>query len=592
MILSLDVQRNKSLMAETHVVVDTADKGITQQFQINDGTPLYDLTGCTLEFRVQSPGGVVTGQGNAINDATKGLFTATWPQSLYDHSMDSYDAVFLIKKDDTVVDTTSRFWLTVQATPGVIETIGRSAVDGVEESLGMLSQAVTQAQKIVTDANGLTAGVSTTVQNKLADLDKQVATASTTIDTSIKSIQDASTKKLTDAQNAIDTQLAGITGDAKTSADAVAKLLTDTQTTASTKLAAIDTAKTDALTKLETDKQTALAGIVKDGSDGATAAVKAINDAYAAKVADITKDWQAQLDTLKGSLTTQMASLTAAMAKANDTDIPAIQKALKDAQDASAKVATQLADSISTISDADGTALTVTNRGVKLPAYLLSSDAATTYATKTELAAGGKVQTATINGGTVIQPDSKGNLPINFTMPDLTPYAKQTDVDTAIKAIPKPDMSLYAQKTDVATAITAAKPDLTPYATTTAMQTAITAAKPDLTPYATTKALNDAIAAIPKPDMSLYALKTDLAAYSTTTQMTAMVNTAITAFGSGDAIKAAIQTILNTLGVVTTSNFDQLAWTWKDKAFVVLTQAQFNALTTVDKRVNYIIIPG
>ncbi|WDF81804.1 BppU family phage baseplate upper protein [Lacticaseibacillus pabuli] len=589
MILSLDVQRNKSLMAETHVVVDTANKNITQQFQINDGTLLYDLTDCTLEFRVNSSEGVVTGTDTKIDDATNGLFTITWPQALFDHSLDSFQAVFLIKKGDTVVDTTSRFWVTVQPTPGIVEVIGKSALDGVAESLGMLSQAVTEAQKVATDAGNITSGVSAQATAKLADLSKQFDDAKTAINAEIQTVNDESTTKL----NAVDTTIAGKLSDLN-------KQISDAQTNIAAQIKAISDSSTTKLADVDTALATKLAAIEADGAKAATDASAAVQKQYATDVATIKADAVQQVKDVVAASNSSLDDIESKINAINTTELPAMQTTADNLKKQINDLKANEDLAITGINQYDGTALTTVAGKVNLPDYALNSalsdmetktdagatyqpkgsylvaadiaglqsktdadaayqpkgsyvaptdisdmetktdakatyqpkgsyqpagdyatnaaiadmetktdagktyqpkgsyltpdaiadmetktDAGKTYATKAELAAGGKVQTATVNGGAVISPDTNGNLPITVAMPNLAPYettaalnttlasyAKSSDVDTKIGAI---DLTPFAKTTDLAPFAKTA--DLAVYGKATDVTAAMTAAK-------------------------------------------------------------------------------------------------------------------
>lgn len=656
----LDVQRNTTLALDTHIVLDTANRGLTQAFVIGSPGSTYDLTGCTLEFRVNTPAGTITGTDTTVTDATGGTFTVTWPQALYDHAFDSYSAVFLIKKGDTVVDSTSNFWMTVQPTAGVVEVVGKSTLDGVAENLATIAQAATEAQKIATDAGNITSGVSAQATAKLADLSKQFDDAKTAINAEIQSVSDESTTKLT----AVD----------KTIADKLSDLndqITAAQTNIATQIKAISDSSTTKLADVDTALATKLAAIEADGAKAATDASAAVQKQYATDVATIKADAVQQVKDVVAASNSSLDDIESKINAINTTELPAMQTTADDLKKQINDLKANEDLAITGINSHDGTALTAVAGKVNLPDYALNSalsdmetkadasatyqpkgsylvaadiaglqsktdadtayqpkgsyvaptdisdmetktdakatyqpkgsyqpagdyatnaaiadmetktdagktyqpkgsyltpdaiadmetktDAGKTYATKAELAAGGKVQTATVNGGAVISPDTNGNLPITVAMPNLAPYETTAALNTTLAS--------YAKSSDVDTKIGAI--DLTPYATTSAMNAAITAAKPNLTPYATTQAMNTAIGAIPKPDMTQYVKLSDL--------------------------PAAVASALTAAGAVTAANFDDMAYTWKAKAFLNQTQAVFNALPSVDKRNDYRIIPG
>lgn len=54
---------------------------------------------------------------------------------------------------------------------------------------------------------------------------------------------------------------------------------------------------------------------------------------------------------------------------------------------------------------------------------MLKSDAASTYATKSDLANAGKVKTVNNQA-----PDANGNIAIDIPVPDMSSYAKQSDL--------------------------------------------------------------------------------------------------------------------------------------------------------------------
>jgi hypothetical protein len=181
--LTLDVQRNQLFTLQTQVNLDTVNHGLSQDFQVVDGSAPYDLTDCTLEFRVQGRSGLITGEGT-VTDGTSGKFTITWPDSLYNQTFNSFDAVFLIKKSGDIIDTTSRFKLQVKPSPGVVEIAG-GTLDGAQESLDLLAQYAQSAQSLDTDAK--------------ANITAEAAKAKTAMDDAVAGATDKSIATITDA---------------------------------------------------------------------------------------------------------------------------------------------------------------------------------------------------------------------------------------------------------------------------------------------------------------------------------------------------------------------------------------------------------
>lgn len=277
--LTLDVQRNEEFNLNSQMNFDTGDVGLSTDVTVvnkPDGSEPYDLTDKTIEFRCTGVDGTIDG-GKADNiDAANGKFTFTWPDAIYYHSFSTFDAVFMIKNSDgTVVDTTSRFGVEVKATPGIVEVVGKSTIDGIGESLDMLKTTVSNAQAAAKTQNDSATAAIAKIGPDTAAATKSATDAATNANAAADNANkgaatvDASTKAANDAATNANTAA----GKANASATAADKAAGDA--TAATKTA------TDAATGANTAAKTASdsAGKADQAASGANTAADSANKA-------------------------------------------------------------------------------------------------------------------------------------------------------------------------------------------------------------------------------------------------------------------------------------------------------------------------
>lgn len=192
-----------------------------------------------------------------------------------------------------------------------------------------------------------------------------------------------------------------------------------------------------------------------------TAAHKQISDnqsSWDKQKQSLLDDWQKTQKGFSDSLATLQSKvnvLNAAVAQLNKTDLPNAQQKM-DALEAEIKKAEQ------TFSQVDFSKfVTDTELAAKLASKANTADVYTKSELDPKLAEAGKVKTVSLNGGNKVAPDSAGNIDLSAPQPDLTGYAKTTDVNGQFTTVNNQIKELQSQQSTF-TPITQAEYDALP----------------------------------------------------------------------------------------------------------------------------------
>ncbi len=284
----------------------------------------------------------------------------------------------------------------------------QASADAAKQSADDAGASATAAKQSASDAAQAVIDAGTKASDQITDLLADIK----------KSGDDAAAKVAGDGTAAV----GKVTKDG---ADAVATLKQQATTQAKAAQAALD--------QLKQDKEEALKLIASDGESASAAEVGKMQAAYDTKAKDIDAQWATDRQSLLDEATTLKTTLDGM----RDTDLPAMTKQIADTQALIDKLTASEALAVTSIKQADGTALTATAGVVTLPDYALANAvpsldgyltadvASKTYATKTDMANAGKVKT--VAG---VAPDAAGNVSL-----DMSKYLLATDATTKYQPI-------------------------------------------------------------------------------------------------------------------------------------------------------------
>ena len=513
-LLILDVEKNDTKQALAHVL-NQHDAGYVQPFILNSGDDTYEVPVEDFHFRASRPDGQIIDVDNSNGDLVeKG--EQNWLLNLPNGVTGVpglVKCVVYAKDNGRVLASSQQIMYNVMPAFDVDDVSHISYVPDLDKLKANLQNLLGKAQDQVTRLAGITAGDKQAAEQALKEeLDKLDKQAGDWLDGEKANID----KQIAD----IVKQSSGLDEAYKQAyKEEIDKLAGQTGKDYEAKLQAV-------IDKLNSDKQ---------------ASLQAINDDWTKQKGSL----QTDIAGFKADLTKQVEAITSTVNALNTSDLPAIQTKVNSFKDALDKLNGQISsikldyytkDEINNKLDnlkAGATPdLTDLKKQVQANTTSLQSkvgkDELTNYALKSDITQPnltGYATTQALTDGLSNKADKtaldayakKSELP---AMPDLSAYAKVTALENYAT---KQALDSYALKTDL--------PDLTGYAKKTDLPAPV-----DLTPYAKkadlpdisgleTKAdhkadvdkLNKALeakadtSAIPAlPDMSKYALKTDL----------------------------------------------------------------------------------
>lgn len=360
----------------------------------------YDLTDAQITFYEQKNNNkwIVDSNNFVIDDKHPGQFTYSFHDQV--SAMGTGTAWFEIKKGD-VVDSTQNFQITVEKglTMSVTNSNYISDFDGLRDKLRDITKDADQTYKQESsDLQQLGTKTINDMQQAYSDLSKQ-------LQTTFKQSQTDRANDWTQDKNRID-------GEWSSDKSTYAQQFTDSQNKNATAF---------------TNQQ------------------NKINDDWTAQKNKLLADWQTKKDSLDSTITgmqTSLDNLQKALDQLDKTDIPNAAQKVADLKQQIADAEKQFSavdfsqfvtgTQFKEVQDKFADYYTKAETDNSLAAKADRADVYTKAELDPKLAEAGKVKTVSLNGGNKVAPDSGGNIDLAVPQPDLTEYAKTSDVTAAI----------------------------------------------------------------------------------------------------------------------------------------------------------------
>lgn len=486
---NLILESKKAVPIDTneYIELNVGEKGLGAHIKTD-----YNLTGISIKFVAEGFDHNIIAGGQVISrDELNGEFDFTWPEALTNVSSGfghPFTGQFtLTSSDGSIVDVLSPFLIIVKPTIGIQEKY-KGTIDTID---GMIKQSLEALQALLSTVqngknsaeikiNDLDQYCKTEVQKLIKETNDKVEEAKVKIDglktradQAIDQIKVDSDAKLQEVDQAAINQRNGFKTEFDTISKQIEDSLKDFKTSSENKIKDIDKKAEDQRTALNDDYENFKTGLeaswnTKSGqleTDWTTKRTQLEAD-WTAKVTQLETEFNNTLTSLKTEWANKLSEIerkeTELKTKADEisTGLNASNTTLNnlntDINDAKTKL-----DSIkSGLSHVDFNSITQNASEAKTKAEAAKAEADSTSQALAPIQnklsgiddgtkvidlinQTGKVKTVSLNGGTKLDPDISGNIDLSVPNPDLSGYAKKTDIPQA------PDLSGYAKKTDL-----------------------------------------------------------------------------------------------------------------------------------------------
>lgn len=486
---NLILESKKAVPIDTneYIELNVGEKGLGAHIKTD-----YNLTGISIKFVAEGfDHNIITGGQVISRDELNGEFDFTWPEALTNVSSGfghPFTGQFtLTSSDGSIVDVLSPFLIIVKPTIGIqekykgtIDTIDGMIKQSLEALQALLSTVQNGKNSAETKINDLDQYCKTEVQKLIKETNDKVEEAKVKIDglktradQAIDQIKVDSDAKLQEVDQAAINQRNGFKTEFDTISKQIEDSLKDFKTSSENKIKDIDKKAEDQRTALNDDYENFKTGLevswnTKSGqleTDWTTKRAQLEAD-WTAKVTQLETEFNNTLTGLKIEWANKLSEIerkeTELKTKADEisTGLNASNTTLNnlntDINDAKTKL-----DSIkSGLSHVDFNSITQNASEAKTKAEAAKAEADSTSQALAPIQnklsgiddgtkvidlinQTGKVKTVSLNGGTKLDPDISGNIDLSVPNPDLSGYAKKTDIPQA------PDLSGYAKKTDL-----------------------------------------------------------------------------------------------------------------------------------------------
>lgn len=486
---NLILESKKAVPIDTneYIELNVGEKGLGAHIKTD-----YNLTGISIKFVAEGfDHNIITGGQVISRDDPNGEFDFTWPEALTNVSSGfghPFTGQFtLTSSDGSIVDVLSPFLIVVKPTIGIqekykgtIDTIDGMIKQSLEALQALLSTVQNGKNSAETKINDLDQYCKTEVQKLIKETNDKVEEAKVKIDglktradQAIDQIKVDSDAKLQEVDQAAINQRNGFKTEFDTISKQIEDSLNDFKTSSENKIKDIDKKAEDQQTALNDDYENFKTGLesswnTKSGQlekDWTTKRAQLEAD-WTAKVTQLETEFNNTLTGLKTEWANKLSEIerkeTELKTKADEisTGLNASNTTLNnlntDINDAKTKL-----DSIkSGLSNVDFNSITQNASEAKTKAEAAKAEADSTSQALAPIQnklsgiddgtkvidlinQTGKVKTVSLNSGTKIDPDISGNIDLSVPNPDLSGYAKKTDIPQA------PDLSGYAKKTDL-----------------------------------------------------------------------------------------------------------------------------------------------
>lgn len=486
---NLILESKKAVPIDTneYIELNVGEKGLGAHIKTD-----YNLTEISIKFVAEGfDHNIITGGQVISRDDPNGEFDFTWPEALTNVSSGfghPFTGQFtLTSSDGSIVDVLSPFLIIVKPTIGIqekykgtIDTIDGMIKQSLEALKALLSTVQNGKNSAETKINDLDQYCKTEVQKLIKETNDKVEEAKVKIDglktradQAIDQIKVDSDAKLQEVDQAAINQRNGFKTEFDTISKQIEDSLKDFKTSSENKIKDIDKKAEDQRTALNDDYENFKTGLeaswnTKSGqleTDWTTKRAQLEAD-WTAKVTQLETEFNNTLTSLKTEWANKLSEIerkeTELKTKADEisTGLNASNTTLNnlntDINDAKTKL-----DSIkSGLSHVDFNSITQNASEAKTKAEAAKAEADSTSQALAPIQnklsgiddgtkvidlinQTGKVKTVSLNGGTKLDPDISGNIDLSVPNPDLSGYAKKTDIPQA------PDLSVYAKKTDL-----------------------------------------------------------------------------------------------------------------------------------------------
>lgn len=397
--ITLPTNKSETRVSNNRRTIRSGEKGLAIKVTLVDANDQpYDLSAFTLEFNeIKDQGKIVLddGSGDASGqfeklDAKGGVFSYTLAPQVYSASGKCW---FVLKKGDAIIDTTKDFYFDVEQEAS-IHIDNDNYVSSLQTEIDHFKATT---QRVDEDWSSLKNTMDTGYQSRVNDFDK------------LKSDWQTQTAKIdSDAKAQLDKINADASAIAKAIQGKADKQYFDNQARADTQNTDNQT-KADAQLKSQNDKfNSTLDDQVKQIQTKRDAAIADVNKKFNDDMANWTSQYNEWLTDTKNSYNTDIASLKQTLKMVqdgiNDVDTKKFPDMMAKVNEVEDKIKKAQANFDS----------------IDFSSYAKKADVYTKTEVDKMIASAGKLKTISVNGGTPMNPDSKGNVNVAIPKVDLS----------------------------------------------------------------------------------------------------------------------------------------------------------------------------